>query len=85
MHQAAFKKGLRPTRRSWLCSTRCGHASGVENHGPQGKPARVDHALGRHWAMGVNNAFARLGDVRDGPRAPLVKAAAHFDPVVRVR
>lgn len=27
IHQAAFKKGLRPTRRSWLCSKRCCHAS----------------------------------------------------------
>ena len=35
MHQAAFKKGLRPTRRSWLCSTRCGHASGSTTMAPR--------------------------------------------------
>jgi dodecin len=27
IHQAAFKRGLRPTRRSWLCSKRCCNAS----------------------------------------------------------
>ena len=85
MHQAAFKKGLRPTRRSWLCSKRCGHASGSTTMAPRANRRVLIKPLGRHWAMGVNNAFARLVEVLDGPRAQLVKAAAHFDPVVRVR
>jgi hypothetical protein len=57
----------------------------VDNDGPQGKPASVAQALGRHLAMGVKDAFERLVDVLAGQRAQLVKEAAHVDPVVRVR
>src|SRR5207249_1708971 len=54
----------------------------VDEHGPQGEAAGVDQPLSGHLTMPVEDAFERLIDVLNRPRAPLVKEAPDFDSVI---
>jgi hypothetical protein len=56
----------------------------IDNDGPQGKPASLAPAFGRHVAMAIAQALTLLVEVRYRPRAQLVKEPSHLHPSVGV-
>ncbi len=56
----------------------------IDEDGPEGEPASIAQARGRHLAMTIEDALKLFVEVLDRQRAQLVKEAAHLHPVVGV-